>query len=121
MTLRRCKVEVQHRQLSRFIALLRREKGGSLSWPCIDSMSNSIAVGLGLVRHALALGQVLADEAGGILILASFPRAMWHCEVGTHVGLLLDFPKLIELVSVLGSDRAHGPRLSNDQFDNAPV
>ncbi len=44
------------------------------SGPVVDLCRNAIAVVLRQVFHALALGQVLADQAVGVLVGAALPR-----------------------------------------------
>jgi len=59
---------------------------------------------LGEFGHAVSLGEVLSDEAVGVLVGTSFPGMMGISEVESGVGEALDVLIAVEFGSVVGGD-----------------
>ncbi len=59
--------EVQHGVSSR-IAFLRSPKAHPLPRPAVEFRRDPIAIVLGEVGHALALGEILAEQAIGVFV-----------------------------------------------------
>src|SRR5436853_5703560 len=80
------------------------KKAKSLSWPVVENQSDLVAVCLGEILHGLALRKVLAYQAIGVLIGATFPRVVGSGKVERDPGCVLDLSKAMELGSVISSD-----------------
>ena len=72
-----------------------------------------MAVVLGQVRHAPALGQVLADQPVGVLVGPPFPGVVRRREVETGAGRPFDRRVVVELRLVVGGDEWSAPFLSS--------
>ena len=83
--------------------------------------SDSVAVLLSEVRHALALRQVLANEAVGVLVQTSLPGVMRGAEIELRASLALDISKLMELGAVIDGDGSDAALLLFDELDDAPI
>ncbi len=70
---------------------------------------------LGEFGHAVSLGEVLSDEAVGVLVGTSFPGMMGISEVESGVGEALDVLIAVEFGSVVGGDGTYGAGLTLDQ------
>src|SRR6266511_2982815 len=89
------KFEVQHGVSSR-LTFLRGSIAEPLARPAIEFRRDPIAIMLGEVGHALALGEILAHEAVGVLIGAAFPRVMRSREVEARGGGSLEPGVVVE-------------------------
>jgi len=69
------KFEVQHSG-SRDLAFLRGAVAQPLARAPVEAARDAIAVGLGGVGHASALGEVLSEETVGYLVGAALPGVM---------------------------------------------
>ena len=67
---------------------------------------------LGEFGHAVSLGEVLSDEAVGVLVGTSFPGMMGISEVESGVGEALDVLIAMEFGSVVGGSVLDGPLAS---------
>src|SRR3989442_1459185 len=112
--------EVQHWVLSR-IAFLRRAIAEPLPWPAVQFRSNPIAIVLGEVGHALALGEILAEQAVGVLVRPPFPRVVRGREVEAGGGGLLECDVLVKLGPVVDRDGPHEARLGGDELPGPAV
>ena len=53
----------------------RRRKVETFPWACVQAMGDDVQLALGITRQVCALGQVLAQEAMGVLVGAAWPGA----------------------------------------------
>ncbi len=67
--------------------------------------SDPIAIVLGEVSHALALGQILAHEPVGVLVGASLSVVVRRGKVEPRLGRALERPVLVKLGAVVHGDR----------------
>jgi hypothetical protein len=58
----------------------------SLPWSGIELLCDGVALALGEQAHALALGQVLTDQAIGVFVAAAFPGVVGSGEVDGDAG-----------------------------------
>src|SRR6266498_612620 len=112
--------EVQHGVSSR-IAFLRGPKAKPLPRSAVQFRSDLIAIVLGEVSHALALGQILAHEAIGVLVGAAFPGMMRRREVEAGRGGALEPGVVVEFGAVIDGARSHGMRLGGDELLRARI
>ena len=106
--------EVQHCVSSR-IAFLRSPIAEPLPWPAVEFRSDPIAIVLREVSHALALGQILAHEAIGVLVGPALPGVMRGGEVEAGGGGALEPGVLVKLGAVIDGDGPHRMGLGGDQ------
>src|SRR5262245_62561403 len=71
--------------------------------------------------HAVSLGQVLAQEAIGILVGPALPGVMGCGEVEASRSCALDGPVTVELAAVVHCDRMDRSRLHANQMPHTPV
>ena len=76
---------------------------------------------LGEILHGLALRKVLADQAIGVLIRATFPRVVGSSKVERDPGCVLDLSKAMELGSVISSDGFEQIWATIDELDQSAV
>src|SRR5207245_11069139 len=67
--------------------------------------SDPIAIVLGEVSHALALGQILAHEPVGVLVGASLSVVVRRGKVEPRLGRALERPVLVKLGALVHGDR----------------
>jgi hypothetical protein len=89
--------------------------------PIIEPGSDGVTTGLREAGHAGSLGQVLSDEAVGVLAGAALPRVVRSGEVEAGAGLVFEVGVAVELGSVVGGDRANGQIRVRDQGDRGSV
>ncbi len=79
------------------MAFLRGTVAKPFAGPVVELCRNAIAVVLRQVFHALALGQVLPDQAVGVFVGAAFPGMVRRGEVEAGLGRMLDHRVAMEL------------------------
>lgn len=84
-------------------------------------MGNGIALMLGESRHAGAFGEVLADEAVGILVAAALPGVMRGRKVEEDSGPAFDLLVGMELGAVVGGDGLESPGVLHNKSDGPLV
>src|SRR6266511_1606666 len=112
--------EVQH-GVSSGIAFLRGSKAEPLPRPAVQFRSDPIAIVLGEVGHALALGEILAEQAIGVFVGAAFPRMVRRGEVETYRRRSLEPGGVVEFGAVIDGDGLHGMGLRGDQLVHAVI
>src|SRR5688572_4856159 len=95
--------------------LVRGPVAMSFPWSGVESSGDGIAATLGEARHVGVLGQVLPDQAVGVLVGAALPGVMRIGEVERHAGGVLDSGIAVELGAVVGGDGLELPRMPADQ------
>src|SRR6266700_3786158 len=106
--------EVQQRGSPR-IAFLRGSITEPLPRSAVEFRRDPIAIVLGEVGHALALGEILAHEAIGVFVGAAFPGVMWCGEVEAGRGRPLEPDIVVEFGAVIDGDGPHGMGLRGDE------
>src|ERR1700674_1872185 len=94
--------------------------GGSLptqglAWPAIELCGDEVEVVRPMHTEVGALGEVLAEQAVGVLVGASLPRACRVAEVNLYAGRHLDLKVVAHLVALVpgqGLPDELGPFLS---------
>src|SRR6266851_2491407 len=112
--------EVQHCVSSR-ITFLRSPIAQPLPRPAVEFRSDPIAIGLGEVGHALALGEILAEQAIGVFVGAAFPSMVWRGEVETRRRRSLEAGVVVEFGAVIDGDGLHVMGLRGDQLLHAVI
>ena len=98
------------------IAFLRGAVAEPFTRPRVELCRYPIAVVLRQVRHALAPGQLLLDQAVGVLGGAALPRVVWRGEVKAGADRLLDRRVAMELRAVVRGNRPDRAGLSSNQL-----
>ncbi len=93
----------------------------TLTWSGIEFVGDDIAVVLSERGHAGALGQVLADEAVGVFVGATFPGVMGRGEIELQTDGVLDCGIAMELGAVVGGDGAEVLGVALGQANGAVV
>ncbi len=81
-------------------------------------MSDLSALVLGLVSHAGAFRQVLADQAIGVLVGSAFPGVVRIGEVERDASSGLDALVIMELGAVVSGDGLDGVGMLSNQIDS---
>ncbi len=105
---------MQHRASS-FIAFLRGTIAEPRPRPAVEFRRDPIAIVLDEVGHALALGEILAEQAVGVFVGAAFPRMVRRGEVETRRRRALEAGVVVEFGAVIDGDGLHGMGLRGDQ------
>ena len=83
----------------------------------IEPQGNGVEVGLGEAREVCSSGEVLPQQAVGILITAALPRTAWIAEVDLHLGGNGEALMISHLLSTIPGQRASQlPRQFADVF-----
>lgn len=85
----------------------------------VEVVSDARAETLSEVTERRTLGQVLSDEAIGVLVGAAFPGVMWSGEEDGGVESMFDGFVAVKLDSVVESDGAHGMGFMGEERDQA--
>ena len=91
------------------------------AWAVIEAGGDGVAVRLGEMAERRALGEILADEAVGVLVGAAFPGLMGSGEVDGSMERLLERLVAVELDSIVRGDGADGMRFVGEEFDQLGV
>ncbi len=83
----------------------------------VELECDGVALGLGEVSHRLPFGEVLTDQAVGVLVRAAFPGVVRVGEVDGHAGGALDDAEIVELGAVVGGDGLEQVGMAADQLD----
>ena len=84
--------------------LIGGTKAQHLPWPVVESVPNLLYVGLGHRFEVGALGEVLTDQAIGILIESSLPGMIGVGEIDLRLQRLSDVLMSGKLLAVVGGD-----------------
>jgi len=84
-------------------------------------VSDRVALSLSQSRHAASFGQVLADQAIGVLVGCSLPRVVGRGEVENGRCALLDGGVVVKLGAVVGGDGFDGARMFSDGSDRSGI
>ncbi len=103
------------------IAFLRGSVAKALSWALVQLTRNGGTLLLREVRHAGALGDVLADEPIGVLVGAAFPGMMRGREVHLRRGRGLECGVPMKLRPVVTGERVDGMRLLPQEWNSASI
>ena len=63
--------------------------------PRIEAVSNGIELFLAIDRQVRSLGQILTQQAVGVLTGAALPGTMWIAEVDAHAGVGRQFGRRV--------------------------
>lgn len=92
--------------------MLRGSVAEGLSGSMVEPGGDGVTLLLCESGHRLPFGQVLADEAVGVLIQAALPGTVRGGEVEADATARFDVAVAMEFCAVIRGDRANGARLS---------
>src|SRR2546428_5816654 len=81
----------------------------------VEPRRKPVAVVLGEVGHALALGEILTQQAVGVLVGAALPRVVWGGEVKSGRRDSLESRVLVKFGPVVDRDRPYRMRMHVDE------
>ena len=112
--------ELQH--CSGFIEALQWSFiGKSFSWASVEFVSDLVALSLSQSRHAASFGQVLADQAIGVLVGRPLPRVVGRGEVENCGCAFLDGGVVVKFGAVVGGDGFDGAGVFSDDVDRSGI
>jgi len=103
------------------IDLMRGAKAEAKARAMIERGGDGVAAGLGEAGERGALGEVLADEAVGVLVGAAFPGMMRGGEVDFGAESAFEVLVAVELDAVVGREGMDGMGLMGEQRGQARV
>ncbi len=103
------------------VDLMGSAEAEAFSGTMIKDACDLIAASLGEVSQRGAFGQILTDEAVGVLVGAALPGMVRSSEVDGGAKLPFDFLVAVELGTVVRGDRVDRSRLPREELDEAGV
>lgn len=101
------------------IDFVRGAEAEAFARAMVEVVSDARAEALGEVTERRTLGQVLSDEAVGVLVGAAFPGVMGRGEEDGGVESMLDGLVAVKLDSVVEGEGAHGMGFMGEERDQA--
>ncbi len=93
----------------------------SFAGSVVELCGDGIAGALGQSGHALALGEVLADQAVGVLVRSAFPAVVRGGEVVFHATARFHPRVTVELGPIVRRDGAEAAAVTSHQFQGGAV
>ena len=99
------------------IDFVRGAEAEALAGAMVEVVSDARAEALSEVTERSTLGEVLSDEAVGVLVGAAFPGVMGSGEEDGGIESMLDGFVAVKLDSVVEGEGVHGMGLVGEQRD----